>query len=365
MTSKERMMIALERGRPDRLPVTIHQWQPFHLARYMGGLDQLQAFKHCGLDASYATWPVEEIGSSHWLIGSEPMSRQGNEQFIRWWVDTPRKRLSAVMGSNEYTCFITEHPCKTMEDCEIYLKYFPDRKLKKQSLQQQYDYVGDAGIVRGFIFMWGQMGPWQDLCELVGTQEAILLASDESDWTSDFLRRVTDRKVEWILRELPGAKFDLIELGGGAASSTVISPEYFERFVLPHERRIVAAVHEAGLKCVYHTCGGMRAILDLIPQTGCDASETLSPPGVGGDLRPEDRILVKQKLGSRVGLIGGLDQGGILTDGKPDDVRREVHALFDTYGAGGGYICSASDHFFHAPVENLKALGEAGRECMY
>jgi hypothetical protein len=42
-----------------------------------------------------------------------------------------------------------------------------------------------------------------------------------------------------------------------------------------------------------------------------------------------------------------------------------VHALFDTYGAGGGYICSASDHFFHAPVENLKALGEAGRECMY
>jgi hypothetical protein len=30
MTSKERMLIALSNGKPDRLPVTIHQWQPYH-----------------------------------------------------------------------------------------------------------------------------------------------------------------------------------------------------------------------------------------------------------------------------------------------------------------------------------------------
>ena len=34
-------------------------------------------------------------------------------------------------------------------------------------------------------------------------------------------------------RELAGARFDLIETGGGAASSTVISPKIFEEFVLP------------------------------------------------------------------------------------------------------------------------------------
>ena len=31
MTPKTRMMTALERGKPDRLPVSIHQWQQYHL----------------------------------------------------------------------------------------------------------------------------------------------------------------------------------------------------------------------------------------------------------------------------------------------------------------------------------------------
>ena len=37
MTSKERMLCAIDRGMPDRLPVTIHQWQPYHLKKYMNG----------------------------------------------------------------------------------------------------------------------------------------------------------------------------------------------------------------------------------------------------------------------------------------------------------------------------------------
>jgi len=45
--------------------------------------------------------------------------------------------------------------------------------------------------------------------------------------------------------------------------------------------------------------------------------------------------------------------------------RREVHDLFTTYGQGGGYIISTSDHFFDAPLENLKAYADAARECVY
>jgi uroporphyrinogen decarboxylase len=52
MTAKERMMCALEGGKPDRLPVTIHQWQQWHLDRYLGGVNALEAFKVCGLDAA-------------------------------------------------------------------------------------------------------------------------------------------------------------------------------------------------------------------------------------------------------------------------------------------------------------------------
>lgn len=52
MTSKERMMRALHREKPDRLPATVHQWQGYHLNRYMGGADALDAFRMCGLDAA-------------------------------------------------------------------------------------------------------------------------------------------------------------------------------------------------------------------------------------------------------------------------------------------------------------------------
>ena len=51
MTSKQRMMLALQREKPDRLPVTIHQWQRYHLEHYMGGADPLEAFRQVGLDA--------------------------------------------------------------------------------------------------------------------------------------------------------------------------------------------------------------------------------------------------------------------------------------------------------------------------
>ena len=52
MTPKQRMMAALHRQKPDRLPVTIHQWQQYHLDTYLGGMDALAACKTCGLDAS-------------------------------------------------------------------------------------------------------------------------------------------------------------------------------------------------------------------------------------------------------------------------------------------------------------------------
>ena len=51
MTSKERLLCALNREKPDRLPVTIHQWQGFHLDKYMGGISDLQACKQIGFDA--------------------------------------------------------------------------------------------------------------------------------------------------------------------------------------------------------------------------------------------------------------------------------------------------------------------------
>ena len=64
-------------------------------------------------------------------------------------------------------------------------------------------------------------------------------------------------------------------------------------------------------------------------------------------------------------MIGGMDQFNILTSGSPEQIRHETHRLFEGYGKDGGYICSASDHFFETPVDHLKSFADAARECVY
>jgi hypothetical protein len=365
MTGKERMLTALRCGVPDRLPVTIHQWQEFHLREFMGGLDQVEAFRAVGLDASVTPWVYRPAESANWHCTSEPLGRHGDETYTRHRVATSEGELTWVSAANAYTTFNTEHVLKNQHDAEIFLRHWPGIRLDREQLARWHERTGDDGIVRGFVGMFAQPGVWQEFCEMVGTQEAIFWAMDDPTFVHHFLEEMTRHKLAYIHDELPGAEFDLIEHGGGAASSTVISPSMFDEFCVPYDHRVINALHELGVPVVYHTCGGMMANLDHIPANGCDASETLSPPGVGGDIRPEDRPTVKQKLGRKVALIGGIDQSNVLTNGTPAQVAVEVRVCFETFGAGGGYICSACDHFFHAPVENLLAMAEAGRDCRY
>ncbi|HVO71338.1 MAG TPA: hypothetical protein VMT24_14910, partial [Aggregatilineaceae bacterium] len=56
MTSKQRMLTALDRGVPDRLPVTTHHVMPYFLETYMNGISDQEFFEHFHLDP--ITWTV-------------------------------------------------------------------------------------------------------------------------------------------------------------------------------------------------------------------------------------------------------------------------------------------------------------------
>jgi uroporphyrinogen-III decarboxylase len=143
----------------------------------------------------------------------------------------------------------------------------------------------------------------------------------------------------------------------------VISPKLHREFCVPYDRQIHDALHRLGHRSTYHTCGGMMHILDLILENGTDASETLSPPGVGGNITAPEKV--RDVFGGKIGMIGGMDQFNVLTSGTKSEIETEVRRLFDGFGREGGYICSASDHFFETPVENLKTFAAAAGECRY
>ncbi len=361
MTPRERMLLALRREKPDRVPASVHQWQPYHLETYLGGMDALAAFQHFGLDAAIAYMPLREPDSPAWRIETREHTNDAGHRVRQRFYHTRGGTLSDTWEHRPHTAWLTEHLIKRPEDVDLIERYMPVPVLDKPAVARERERVGDAGILRGFVFGI-QGGCWQDACELYGLTNLILAAKRTPDWVHHLLRVLNEKKLRFIEESLAGTAFDLIETGGGAGSSTCVSPEMHRTFCLPYDRAQHDALHAIGLPVVYHTCGGMMPILGDIVANGCDASETLTPPGMGGDARPTE---IKQRIGDKVCLIGGLNQREVLDCGTRDEVRAEVFRLFAELGPGGGYIMSPSDHFFETPPENLAAYAAAARECTY
>lgn len=371
MTPRERMLLALNRERPDRLPVTVHQWQAYHLETFLGGMSDLQAMRHFGMDAAvqhvqplgqfwlpdadFAPYSTAEWRESVRVIRSDPDDRETLHE-----IETPRGALSYRTAGDRTTTWIKEHLIKRDEDIGLIRDYMPVFPLDPGPVAQLSEEIGDDGILRGFV--WGdQAGCWQHACCLMQPADLILRTYDQPDWVHELLRILLDKKLRFI-ESLAGARYDLIETGGGAASTTLISPRLHQEFCLPYDRVMHDALHALGFKITYHTCGGTRGIEEMIVENGTDASETLAGTSIGGNSEPWE---LKERVQGRVALIGGMDQINVLTRGDAERIRREVRRLFEKVGRDGGYVLSCSDHFFHAPPENLRAYAEAARECVY
>jgi len=104
MTSKERLMLALNREKPDRLPVTVHQWQQFHLDTYMNGMDDLAANKAVGFDAQIQYfesmaqfWLTDadftKINTPEWNDQATVISADPDHRVVHHLIDTPGERL--------------------------------------------------------------------------------------------------------------------------------------------------------------------------------------------------------------------------------------------------------------------------------
>jgi uroporphyrinogen decarboxylase len=375
LTSKKRMMTALQRGVPDRLPVTTHHIMQYFLDTYLEGNTDREFFDYFGLDAYHWTLPilgepgiswVDELGhlqSDSWRISREEC-HDGSFPGYRYCIETPKGELSMEIQQNVYTDWVTEKPIKERKDIELLAEFLPVPISNREQVNREAAEFGERGLVRGHIpyfDLYGQPGCWQDAACLVGIEKLIMATYDDPLWVHELLSILQRRKLIFI-QSLGGVNYDLLELGGGDASSTVISPKIFDRFVAPYDSVLIQAAHEAGQRIVYHTCGGMMPLLERIADMGPDAMETLTPPEMGGDVKLSE---VKRRVGQRVCLIGGFDQFHFFIHTTPEKTRAEVRRCFEEAGPGGGFILSPSDHFFDADPALLAAYADEARQCAY
>lgn len=377
-TAKRRFLTALNRQKADRLPVTTHHVMPYFLNTYMQGIDVQSFFDYFGLDPILWLAPLKPnpqrneywdenhqfIISDSWRIEVETITHIKGFPVERLIIHTPKGDLTSVRQFNEHTVWLLEHPIKKKSDIEL-LQYMPQPIYDIEIINNSAEQFGERGLVRGTIMpcfdVFGQPGCWQDSACMFGIENMIMSALEDSAWVHEFLSILRERKLSTI-RTLNGAKFDILELGGGDASSTVISPQMFEEFVAPYDSVLIEEAHRQGQKIVYHTCGGMMPILELIVGMKPDAIETLTPPAMGGDVNLTE---VKRRVGDKVCLIGGFDQYHYFLDCTPKDTRKAVRRCFEEAGEDGGYILSPSDHFFDADIELIRAYAEEAHCCLY
>jgi len=385
MTPKERFLLALRGEKADRLPVTTHHVQPYFLNTYMKGKSDQEFFDHFGLDPIY--WAISimpnvkrneymdptqsedtipysrRVISDNWRVEEIEIPNQAYET-KRYNIITPRKTLSIVLQSNPHTSWIVEHLIKEKSEIEILSEYMPVPLCNIEEVNRLADEYNSKGLFRSHIpgfEIYGQPGCWQDASVCLGIEKLIIETFMDPEWVHTFLNILQKRKLEYT-RSLVGAKFDLIELGGGDASTTVISPDIFNEFVAPYDAKIIDVAHHAGQKVVYHTCGGMMPILEDIAAMKVDAMETFTPVGMGGDV---DLAKAKRRIGNKVCMIGGFDQFHFLTDCTEEETRKEVRRCFKAAGEGGGFILSPSDHFFDANLKLIGAFADEARKCNY
>lgn len=384
MTSKQRFLAALSRQTPDRLPVTTHHVMPFFLKKYMNGISNDEFFDHFGLDPirwMVAYKPDESKGeyydpnhvpgylearrvtSDNWRIEQEAVPDPQYET-IRYKFITPKKTLTTVIQTDEHTSWVIERLVKEKSDIDIIAEFATTPKCDVDEVNRQAEEYGERGMLRSFVIcfdVYGQPGCWQDASVLYGIENLIFATYDDPDWVHAFLKILYQRKKVYI-ESLIGAKYDLVEFGGGDASSTVISPKIFDKFVAPYDAPLIDLAHSVGQRIVYHTCGGMMPFLERLADMKPDAMETFTPPDMGGDMILAE---AKRRIGDRVCMIGGFDQFHFFKDSTQEATRRAVRKCFEDAGRGGGYILSPSDHFFDADLELLKAFADEGRKCVY
>ncbi|MFA5863925.1 MAG: uroporphyrinogen decarboxylase family protein [Phycisphaerae bacterium] len=211
--------------------------------------------------------------------------------------------------------------------------------------------VGDAGAL---CIQWA-VQPYELLC-FPNTVNTVMLAHD----CPSLFRKLMEQIVlldEKLLRAVAEGGADFIFLGGPGVE--MISPKYYEDFIIPYSQRVTAMAHGCGLKVYSHICSPIEPFLTMgfYNRMGIDLFETLSPPPVGNISSLTDAL---EKIDPAICTRGnlGLD---VLLNSTPEIVRQKTLEIMEAT-RNRKHIVAASDYlFYQIPEENVRAMVDAVR----
>jgi uroporphyrinogen decarboxylase len=165
---------------------------------------------------------------------------------------------------------------------------------------------------------------------------------------------ILDRYCDWtaaMVERVCQLGFDLLISTDDMAfkSAPYFSPAVFRELVLPRYQRVGAGIT---IPWVIHSDGNLLPFVDDLLSLGIAGLHPLEKGAM-------DILAVKRNYGDRLCLLGNVDLN-ILGIGTPEEVDREVRDLIRDVGPGGGYIVTSGNSLAgYLKPENVLALSEA------
>jgi uroporphyrinogen decarboxylase len=375
MTSRERVLKALDHQIPDRIPIDlggnqtgIHKDAYERLLAHLGIEDELtimdpvqQLAKPC--EAVLETFHVD----TRYVAAKAPSGWQGGivrtEREGRLWHDLTDEFGVRWSMPDEIPRYmdISSHPLAhaTLKDLEAYP--FPRgddpgrfEVLRDQALAIRKDtpyavVSGISGVV--YEICWYLRGLEQWLCDLITDPEFCEALLDRTlkfwlDWFRAFLDEAGD-------------VVDVIMIGDDLAGQEgpLFNPGLYRSMVKPRHKKLVQYIRSrTNAKIWYHTCGSCMPFIPDLLDNGIDI---LNPVQISAcDMAPAD---LKARYGKRLVFWGGgCDTQHVLPATPPDEVKEHVRRNVEIFKEGGGYVFNPVHNIQGGvPPENIIAMFES------
>lgn len=409
MTSRERVLAAIEHREPDRVPVDLGATPSSgisaiaytRLARHLGFQDSrtriydvvqelaqpedplLEAF---GVDVIDVARAFNEEDSAWYPVELS----DGSHAFYPHWF-TPRREEDGSLSALVSDTMIARKPVgATFFDATVfpYLEGYPGSYA---DLPRAMGLVHWAALAHAPWDHAGEPGFWDTLRrkalhlrETTDKALMIVVGCNLFEWGT-FLRRLDNflmdvyadeenvarllehlveihmQTLEKVCRSV-GDVVDIVRFGDdlGMDSGPFMSAERYRTLFKQHHKRMCRYVHEnSTMHTFLHSCG---SIYELIPDLIDAGFEVLNPVQTNTLNMEPDRL--KREFGRDVTFWGGgADTRHTLNSGSPAEVREDVRRRIEVLAPGGGFVFNTIHNILpDVPPENIIAMFEAVKE---
>jgi len=146
-----------------------------------------------------------------------------------------------------------------------------------------------------------------------------------------FFQKLTDFYIDVMERAKRDFNVDAIWTSDdiGTQTGPFFSLEIFRTFFKPYYKQMIDKAHELGMHFWMHACGNIEIFLEDFIEIGLDVIHPIQKYTM-------DEAEIAKKYGDRLCILAGFEVQQTIPFGTPEEVRKEVRYLIDTFDRPDG-----------------------------